>query len=164
MAYPLVEHRAEERGQRIGRHGPVRHAAIRGPLHDRQKLQPPDAAVEEEAIHLHGVRGHHGVQRAKDIGLDAVALQQPQRPHDKLVRGAPSLVGTAGVVKASGPVNADADVEPALRQRALSDEQLDRTGALPLADGASVSTQQLIEGGVLIGHVTGHLASIRAAG
>lgn len=48
--------------------------------------------------------------------------------------------------------------------RALSDEQLDRTGTLGLADGASVSTQQLIEGGVLIAHVTGHLESIRAAG
>ena len=47
--------------------------------------------------------------------------------------------------------------------RALSDEQLDRTGALGLADGAAVSTQQLIEGGVLIAHVTGHLESIRGA-
>lgn len=47
--------------------------------------------------------------------------------------------------------------------RALSDEQLDRTGALGLAGGAEVSTQQLIEGGVLIAHVTGHLESIRAA-
>ena len=47
--------------------------------------------------------------------------------------------------------------------RALSDEQLDRTGSLGLADGASVSTQQLIEGGVLIAHVTGHLESIRGA-
>jgi len=47
--------------------------------------------------------------------------------------------------------------------RALSDEQLDRTGPLSLADGASVSTQQLIEGGVLIAHVTGHLESIRGA-
>lgn len=48
--------------------------------------------------------------------------------------------------------------------RTLSDEQLDKTGVLALAGGASVSTQQLIEGGVLIGHVTGHLESIRAAG
>ena len=48
--------------------------------------------------------------------------------------------------------------------RALSDQQLDNTGALGLAGGASVSTQQLIEGGVLIAHVTGHLESIRAAG
>jgi hypothetical protein len=47
--------------------------------------------------------------------------------------------------------------------RGLSDEQLDRTGSLGLADGASVSTQQLIEGGVLIAHVTGHLESIRGA-
>lgn len=47
--------------------------------------------------------------------------------------------------------------------RGLSDEQLDRTGQLPLADGATVSTQQLIEGGVLIAHATGHLASIKAA-
>jgi hypothetical protein len=47
--------------------------------------------------------------------------------------------------------------------RALSDEQLDRTGQLGLADGASVSTQQLIEGPVLIAHVTGHLESIRGA-
>jgi hypothetical protein len=48
--------------------------------------------------------------------------------------------------------------------RALSDEQLARTGSLALADGASVSTEQLIEGGVLIAHVTGHLESIRNAG
>ena len=47
--------------------------------------------------------------------------------------------------------------------RGLSDEQLDRTMSLPLADGAAVSTQQLIEGGVLIGHATAHLQSIRAA-
>jgi hypothetical protein len=48
--------------------------------------------------------------------------------------------------------------------RSLSDAQLDRTVPLPLADGASVSTQQLIEGGVLIDHARGHLKSIRAAG
>lgn len=47
--------------------------------------------------------------------------------------------------------------------RGLSDEQLDRTGTLSLADGASVSTLQLIEGGVLIAHVTGHLESLRGA-
>jgi len=46
--------------------------------------------------------------------------------------------------------------------RALSDEQLDRTAALALADGAIVSTQQVIESGILIEHVTGHLESIRA--
>ncbi len=45
--------------------------------------------------------------------------------------------------------------------RGLSDEQLDRTAPLALADGAAVSTQQLIEGGVLIEHVTGHLESMR---
>jgi len=48
--------------------------------------------------------------------------------------------------------------------RGLSDEQLDRTGALPLAGGAMVSTEQLITGGVLIEHATAHLASIQAAG
>lgn len=48
--------------------------------------------------------------------------------------------------------------------RGLSDEQLDRAGELPLAGGAKVTTQQLIEGGVLIEHVTGHMASIKAAG
>ena len=45
--------------------------------------------------------------------------------------------------------------------RALSDEQLDRTGALALAGGASVSAQQLIEGGVLIDHVRGHMKSLQ---
>jgi DinB family protein len=45
--------------------------------------------------------------------------------------------------------------------RGLSDEQLDRKGSLALANGASVSTQQLIEGGVLIDHVQGHLATMR---
>jgi len=48
--------------------------------------------------------------------------------------------------------------------RGLSDDQLDRTGELALAGGATVNTQALIEGGVLIDHVKGHLASIRAAG
>jgi uncharacterized damage-inducible protein DinB len=47
--------------------------------------------------------------------------------------------------------------------RALSDEQLDAKTALPLANGAEVSTQQIIEGGVLIDHVNGHLKSIQAA-
>lgn len=47
--------------------------------------------------------------------------------------------------------------------RGLSDEQLDHTGSLLLADGATVRTQDLIEGGVLIAHVTGHLESIRGA-
>lgn len=47
--------------------------------------------------------------------------------------------------------------------RGLSDEQLDRKSPLSLADGAEVSTQQLLEGGVLIDHVGGgHLASIKA--
>jgi hypothetical protein len=47
--------------------------------------------------------------------------------------------------------------------RGLSDEQLDRTSPLKLADNAMVSTQQLIEGGVLIAHVTGHMESIKNA-
>lgn len=48
--------------------------------------------------------------------------------------------------------------------RGLSDEQLDRTGALALAGGASVSAQQLIEGGVLIDHVRGHMKSLQPSG
>jgi hypothetical protein len=47
--------------------------------------------------------------------------------------------------------------------RKLTDEQLDRTGKLALAGGADVSTEQLLRGGVLIEHVTGHLQSIRSA-
>jgi len=45
--------------------------------------------------------------------------------------------------------------------RTLSDEQLDRTGTLALAGGAAVSAEQLIEGGVLIDHVRGHMKSIQ---
>lgn len=48
--------------------------------------------------------------------------------------------------------------------RGLSDEQLDRKAPLALAGGAELSAQQLIEGPVLIEHVTGHLASMRTAG
>ncbi len=47
--------------------------------------------------------------------------------------------------------------------RSLSDEDLDRSAPFTLAGGASPTAQQLIEGGVLIEHVTGHLASIRSA-
>ena len=46
--------------------------------------------------------------------------------------------------------------------RAMQDEQLDRTGSLVLADGATVSTEQLIMGGVLIDHVNSHTKDIRA--
>lgn len=46
--------------------------------------------------------------------------------------------------------------------RGLSDEQLDATLSLPLANGANVSTEQLLLGGVLIDHVNGHLKSIQA--
>ena len=48
--------------------------------------------------------------------------------------------------------------------RSLDDEQLDRTGKLALAGGAEVTALQLIQGGVLIEHVTAHLKSIQAAG
>jgi hypothetical protein len=47
--------------------------------------------------------------------------------------------------------------------RGFTDEQLDRTAPLALADGAAVPAQALIEGDVLIDHVNGHLKSIRAA-
>lgn len=47
--------------------------------------------------------------------------------------------------------------------RGLSDEQLDRKSPLALAGGAEVSAQQLIEGGVLIDHVRGHMKSIESA-
>jgi hypothetical protein len=47
--------------------------------------------------------------------------------------------------------------------RGLSDEQLDNRQALGLADGAEVSTQNLIEGGVLIDHVRGHAKNIQGA-
>jgi hypothetical protein len=47
--------------------------------------------------------------------------------------------------------------------RGLSDEQLDNKQPLALADGAEVSTQNLIEGGVLIDHVRGHTKNIQAA-
>ena len=46
--------------------------------------------------------------------------------------------------------------------RGLSDAQLDSPVAFPLANGAPVTPQQLIEGGVLVGHVVAHLKSIRA--
>ncbi len=46
--------------------------------------------------------------------------------------------------------------------RRLSDEQLDRTAALELFGGASMSVQQLIER-VVVGHAQRHLASIQAA-
>ena len=48
--------------------------------------------------------------------------------------------------------------------RGLSDEQLARTAPMALAGGADVSAEQLIQGGVLIDHVNGHLKSIQAAG
>jgi hypothetical protein len=46
--------------------------------------------------------------------------------------------------------------------RGLSDEQLDRKGALALAGGAEVTAEQLIQGGVLIDHVRGHMQSLQA--
>ena len=57
----------------------------------------------------------------------------------------------------------DGQASVAAYLRSLDDEQLDRTGKLALANGAEVTTEQLILGGVLIDHVRGHLQSIRAA-
>jgi hypothetical protein len=47
--------------------------------------------------------------------------------------------------------------------RGLDDGQLDNKTPLGLANGAEVTTQQLLEGGVLIDHVRGHLKLIQAA-
>lgn len=47
--------------------------------------------------------------------------------------------------------------------RGLSDAQLDNRASFPLAGGAEVSAVQIMNGGVLLKHVSGHLASIRAA-
>jgi uncharacterized damage-inducible protein DinB len=46
--------------------------------------------------------------------------------------------------------------------RSLSDEQLDRTAALAMVGGRSLSAQWLIENGI-IGHIRSHLASMQAA-
>ena len=46
--------------------------------------------------------------------------------------------------------------------RGLSDEQLERSGPLPLFGGAVLTAEAVIEN-VLIGHAREHLASIRAA-
>jgi hypothetical protein len=46
--------------------------------------------------------------------------------------------------------------------RALSDEQLDRTAAMPMMGGKQMSAQQLIEGG-LIFHARGHVESMKSA-
>lgn len=47
--------------------------------------------------------------------------------------------------------------------RGLSDAQLDRKSAVPLAGGAELSTQQVLESGFLIDHLREHNESIRAA-
>jgi hypothetical protein len=46
--------------------------------------------------------------------------------------------------------------------RGLSDEQLDNGAALPMVGGQRLSAAEIVELG-LVGHPTGHLASIRAA-
>lgn len=45
--------------------------------------------------------------------------------------------------------------------RTLTDEQLDRSAALPMVGGNALSAQQLIEMG-MIGHIRGHVASMQA--
>lgn len=47
--------------------------------------------------------------------------------------------------------------------RAMDDAGLDNKAPLALANGAEVTTEQMILGGVLIDHVRGHLKSIQAA-
>lgn len=46
--------------------------------------------------------------------------------------------------------------------RSLSDEQLDHASPLKLAEGANVTLQQLLEGGVLIDHARAHAKSIQS--
>ena len=47
--------------------------------------------------------------------------------------------------------------------RGMDDSTLDNKAPLPLANGAEVTTEQLILGGVLIDHVRAHLKNIQAA-
>lgn len=110
---------------------------------------------------------HIGDGHATIMGLiGAVAAGQPAPPV------------TAALLDAANAANAGrhaqcpkADALALLREngdavaaaiRALSDEQLDRTAAIELAGGQSLSVQQLIEA-VLTGHAGQHLASIHAA-
>jgi hypothetical protein len=46
--------------------------------------------------------------------------------------------------------------------RGLTDEQLDIKKPLKLADGAEVTTQQVLESGILIDHFRGHMKSIKS--
>ena len=66
-----------------------------------------------------------------------------------------SKAAVAALLRSGGP-------EMGAYVRGLSDEQLDNAPPFPLADGAKVPTQALIEGGVLIDHITAHLKSISA--
>ena len=69
-----------------------------------------------------------------------------------------SAIGKDAVLK----LLADGKASMGAYVRGLDDAQLDKTMALPLADGAEVTLQQLLEGGVLIDHANSHLKSILA--
>jgi uncharacterized damage-inducible protein DinB len=114
------------------------------------------------------VTAHHvAIQTAPVAGIvHAIATGQPLPPitmemiHQGNEEHAAQYANctqaeTAELLRTSG---ADA----ARMVRGLTDEQLDRSAELSLLGGASMSAQQFAEN-ILIGHVEGHLASIRQA-
>jgi hypothetical protein len=121
-----------------------------------------------------GVTAHHVAYDQDQIvrWLTTIATgQQPSPPGDELEGRAASLdarnarhanehasctrAETLELLRAGGAVAAAA-------VRALSDEQLDRASSPDRPDGRTWTAEEVVEE-ILIGHVEGHLASLRAA-
>lgn len=116
------------------------------------------------AATVHHVGAQFGLEKEYIVAA-AEGAARPEYTWDDInklndTRGA----ANAGISKADAlNVLREGSAAMAAYVRALSDAQLDATAPLKLAGGADVSTQQLLEGGVLIQHAIDHLASIRKA-
>jgi hypothetical protein len=114
-----------------------------------------------------GVTAHHAAESTAGLaGMVQMLAQQGQLPaitQDQLNAGnAEHASRAANVGKAETLALARTNGEAAAKVlRSLSDEQLAKTAMLPLM-GQEVSAKQLTEM-VMIGHLTGHGASITAA-
>src|SRR5512144_2792067 len=112
-----------------------------------------------------GVTAHHVAvshpQVAGLVQLIANGQQLPPFTMDMLNRGNAEHAATAAGCTREDTLRLLRDNGPAASRviSALSDEQLDRTGQIPMG---LMSAEQLIEG-AMIGHAIGHLASMSAA-
>ena len=110
------------------------------PLHDGNELDVIRLElIPEEPVDLQGMVGILSVDRAEDVELHLVFLEQPGSPHDPVKGSMASLVFPVKVVKLFGTIQAEADQEFVLVEKlaplVVEEDAVGLEGVLDLGAG-----------------------------